>query len=201
MSTVAPKTARELARRHADAGSVYLAAPVFGRPEAAAKKLLWICLSGPASGRERVKPLLAEIGQRTVEFGEDPGAANVVKLCGNFLLASSIEMMAEAWTLAEKNGIAPTDLAAFFGETLFPAPVWKSYGGALAAKKYAPPGFRLSLGLKDVELVLATAREAKMPMPLASLLRDRLLSAVARGRADLDWTALGMSAAEDAGLA
>ncbi|MGE5275921.1 MAG: NAD(P)-dependent oxidoreductase [Acidobacteriota bacterium] len=200
MSTVAPKTARDLARRHAQAGSVYLAAPVFGRPDAAAAKLLWICLSGAAAARERARPLLSAIGQRTVEFGDDPGAANVVKLCGNFLIASSIEMMAEAWTLAEKNAIAPAEIAKFFSETLFAAPVFKNYGAAVAEKRYSPPGFRLALGLKDVELVLGAARESKAPMPIASLLRDRLLAAVARGRGDLDWSALGIGAAEDAGL-
>ena len=200
MSTVTPKAARDVAKRHSAAGSAYVAAPVFGRPQAAAEKQLWVCLSGPAAARERVRPLLSAVGRGTFEFGDDPGAANVVKLCGNFMLAASIEMMAEAWTLAAKNGLAPEEIAKFFSETLFAAPVFKNYGAAIAAKRYSPPGFRLALGLKDLELVLATSRESKAPMPLASLLRDRLLAGVARGRGDLDWTALAMAATEEAGL-
>jgi len=200
MSTVTPKAARAAAKRHADAGSDYVAAPVFGRPQAAAEKQLWVCLSGEAGPRDRVRPLLSDVGRGTSDFGDDPGAANVVKLCGNFMLAASIEMMAEAWTLAAKNGLEPEEIAKFFGETLFSAPALKNYGATVAAKRWSPPGFRLALGLKDLELVLATSREAKAPMPFASLLRDRLLAGVARGRGDLDWSALAMGAAEDAGL-
>jgi 3-hydroxyisobutyrate dehydrogenase-like beta-hydroxyacid dehydrogenase len=200
MSTVSPDTSRAVAARHAAAGSVYVAAPVFGRPEAAAAAKLWICISGEAGACRRVHPVLETLGQAVYEFGDDPGAANVVKLCGNFLIAASVEAMAEAWTLAEKNGIPRSRVAQLFAETLFAAPVFRSYGAALAEKRYAPPGFRLKLGLKDMELVLAAAKGSAVPMPVASLVRDRLLSGVARGRSDLDWSALAMGVSEDAGL-
>jgi 3-hydroxyisobutyrate dehydrogenase-like beta-hydroxyacid dehydrogenase len=200
LSTVSPETSRALATRHAAGGSAYVAAPVFGRPEAAAAAKLWICLSGDPDARRRVRPLLETLGQAVYDFGDDPGAANVVKLCGNFLIAASIEAMAEAWTLAEKNGIPRSRVAELFAETLFAAPVFRSYGAAVADKRYAPPGFRMKLGLKDVELVLGAARGSAVPMPVASLVRDRLLSGVARGRGDLDWSALAMGVSEDAGL-
>jgi 3-hydroxyisobutyrate dehydrogenase-like beta-hydroxyacid dehydrogenase len=121
MSTIAPATARRLAEAHAARGAAYLAAPVFGRPEVAAAGRLWVLASGAAAARERARPLLEAIGQQTFEFGDDPGAANVVKLAGNFLLIAAIEAMAEAYTFGEKNGIDRAAMASLFGSTCSPA--------------------------------------------------------------------------------
>jgi 3-hydroxyisobutyrate dehydrogenase-like beta-hydroxyacid dehydrogenase len=200
MSTVSPATAHKLADLHAKHGSIYLAAPVFGRPEAAAARKLWICLSGPQASKERVQPVLNALGQGIFDFGEDPGAANVVKLAGNFLIASAMEGMAEALTLAEKNGIDRSKVIDMLGQTTFACPIYQNYGKAIAEKRYTPPGFYLSLGLKDVGLVLQTADSAKTPMPFASLLHDRFLASVAKGRGDMDWSALALDVSEDAGL-
>jgi 3-hydroxyisobutyrate dehydrogenase-like beta-hydroxyacid dehydrogenase len=200
MSTVSPATAGRLAQQHEQQGSHYLAAPVFGRPEAAAAKKLWICLSGNEAAKERVLPLLNGLGQKVFDFGEQIGAANVVKLTGNFLIVSALEAMAEAFTLAEKNGIERTQVAELFGQTLFACPIYQNYGRAIAQEQYEPAGFKLSLGLKDVDLVLQTAQESQMPMPLASLVHDRLIAAVAKGRGDIDWTGLALGVSEDAGL-
>ena len=200
LSTIAPATARRLAEHHAKHRVEYVAAPVFGRPEAAAAKRLVVCASGNATARNRVAPLLAAIGQGTFDFGDDPGTANVVKLCGNFLIASAIEALSEALTLAEKNGVDKKDVAELFGKTLFACPVYQGYGKQIAEERFQPAGFRLALGLKDISLVLQTAAASAMPMPLASLLRDRWLTGMAKGRADLDWTAVALGVAEDAGL-
>jgi len=200
MSTIAPASARRLAEHHAKHQVEYVAAPVFGRPDAAAAKRLWICTSGAATARKRVMPILTAIGQGTFEFGDDPGAANVVKLCGNFLIASAIEALAESFTLAEKNGVNKKDVAELFGKTLFACPVYQGYGKQISEEKFQPAGFRLVLGLKDVLLILQTATSSSAPMPLASLLRDRLLTGMAKGRADMDWTAVALGVAEDAGL-
>ncbi len=200
MSTVSPATAGRLAQQHEQQGSHYLAAPVFGRPEAAAAKKLWICLSGNEAAKERVLPLLNGLGQKVFDFGEQIGAANVVKLTGNFLIVSALEAMAEAFTLAEKNGIERTQVAELFGQTLFACPIYQNYGRAIAQEQYEPAGFKLSLGLKDVDLVLQTAQESQMPMPLASLVHDRLIAAVAKGRGDIDWTGLALGVSEEAGL-
>jgi 3-hydroxyisobutyrate dehydrogenase-like beta-hydroxyacid dehydrogenase len=201
MSTVSPATARKLAELHEKHGSSYVAAPVFGRPQAAAAQQLWIAVSGPPAAKERVQPILNALGQGNFDFGEEPGAANVVKLSGNFLIASAMEAMAEALTLAEKNGIDRSKVIDMFGQTLFSCPIYQNYGKAIAEKRYMPAGFYLSLGLKDVSLVLQTADNAKMPMPLASLLHDRLMAGVARGRGEMDWSALSLGVSEDAGLA
>ena len=200
MSTVSPATARRIAERHANEGSAYAAAPVFGRPDAAAAKKLWICLSGAAHARDRALPLLRAVGQGVYELGEDPGAANVAKLCGNFLIAAAMESMAEAFVLGEKNGVPAKELARLFGETLFSAPVYVNYGKAIAERKFQPAGFGLMLGLKDLTLVLETASASKAPMPVANLVRDRLLSEAAKGRQDWDWSALALGAREEAGL-
>jgi 3-hydroxyisobutyrate dehydrogenase-like beta-hydroxyacid dehydrogenase len=200
MSTVSPATSRRLGRLHSERGSSYVAAPVFGRPEAAAARKLWICVSGPAAARERVRPILDAVGQGVFDLGDDPGAANVVKLCGNFLIAAAMEAMGEAFALAQKNGIEPADVARLLGQTLFSCPIYQNYGAAIAEGRFTPAGFRLALGAKDVGLVLETADQFRAPMPTASLLRDRLLSGLARGRGDMDWSALALGIREDAGI-
>jgi 3-hydroxyisobutyrate dehydrogenase-like beta-hydroxyacid dehydrogenase len=200
MSTISPTTAQNLAERHEQKGTHYLAAPVFGRPDAAAARKLWICLSGNGAAKERVLPLLNVLGQKVFDFGEQVSAANVVKLSGNFLIISAIEAMAEAFTLAQKNGIDRTQVAELFGQTLFACPIYQNYGRMIAQEQYEPAGFKLALGLKDVELVLQTAKESQMPMPVASLVRDRLISAIAKGRGDIDWTGLALGVSEEAGL-
>jgi len=198
MSTVSPSVARRLAARHADRGAAYVAAPVFGRPDAAASRKLWICVSG--SERDRARDVLAALGQGTFDFGDDPGAANVVKLSGNFLIASAMESMAEAFALCEKNGIPRASAAGLFSSTLFSCPIYRNYGDAIAAERYSPAGFRLALGAKDMRLVLGAASESGVPMPAASLVHDRLLASAGRGRSDLDWSGLALAVSEDAGL-
>jgi 3-hydroxyisobutyrate dehydrogenase-like beta-hydroxyacid dehydrogenase len=200
MSTVAPATAQKLAAQHSQQGAHYLAAPVFGRPDAVVARKLWLTLSGNDAAKVRVRPLLEKVGQGIFDFGEDVGAANVVKLAGNFLIISAIEAMAEAFTLAEANGVDRTQIANLFGQTLFACPIYQNYGRMIAQQQYEPAGFKLSLGLKDVTLALQTAKASQMPMPLASLLHDRLIAAVANGKGDIDWTGLALTASEEAGL-
>jgi 3-hydroxyisobutyrate dehydrogenase-like beta-hydroxyacid dehydrogenase len=200
MSTVSPETTRELAAAHATEGSELIAAPVFGRPEAAAAKLLRICVSGAPAAIERARPLLDAMGQSVHEFGTEVGAANVLKLSGNFMILAAVEAMAEAFALGEKNGLDRKAMNAFFSQTIFACPIYQNYGRIAAERVYEPAGFKLELGMKDVRLVRDTAEEAQVPMPLADLLHARLLSALAKGRADLDWTAIELASAEDAGL-
>lgn len=200
MSTIAPATAERLAAKHREHGGRYVAAPVFGRPDAAAAKKLWICTSGERTFKERVRPVLDALGQGIIDFGEKPGAANIIKLSGNYLILAATQAMAEAFTLAEKNGIARTAVADFFGKTLFACPIYQAYGKFVAEENYDPPRFRLALGLKDISLVLDTAKASEVPMPVASLLQQRMLSAVAKGRGHLDWSAIALLVSEDAGL-
>ncbi len=200
MSTVSPETSRRLARQHAARGSMFLAAPVFGRPEAAAARKLWVCQAGPAEAKQRAKPFLEALGQGIHDFGEDPGAANVVKLAGNFLIMSAIEGLSEALGLAEKNGVDRTELATFLGQTVFSCPVYQNYSLILAKRAFEPAGFKLELGMKDVRLVRDVAEKAELPMPIADLLHARLLGALAKGRAKLDWTAIELSTAEDGAI-
>ncbi|MGO9589369.1 MAG: NAD(P)-dependent oxidoreductase [Candidatus Acidiferrales bacterium] len=197
LSTIAPATARRLAEHHAEHKVEYVASPVFGRPEAAAAKKLWVCTSGRAAVKARVRPLLEAIGQGIFDFGEDAGAANVVKLCGNFLVASTVEALAEMMVLAEKNRISKKALAEMIGNF---SPMHAGYANLIAEERFEPAGFRLALGLKDINLILQTARESTTPLPLASLLHDHWLSAMAKGRGDLDWSAVALGLAEDAGL-
>ena len=200
MSTIAPATSRRLASYHAEHGSIYIAAPVFGRPDNAAARQLVICTSGPAAAKDRVRPLLEVIGRAIFDYGEEPGAANVAKLTGNFLIAAALESMAEAYTMAEANGVDRVKVAEMLGKTLFACPVYQRYGEMVASKRHTPAGFALKLGLKDVELVLKTAGEAGVPTPVAAVLRDRLIAGIAHGREEMDWSALALGVLDDAGI-
>jgi 3-hydroxyisobutyrate dehydrogenase-like beta-hydroxyacid dehydrogenase len=177
-----------------------LAAPVFGRPDAAKAKQLRICVSGAADAKAKVRPILEAMGQGIFDFGEQTEAANVVKLAGNFMIAAAMEAMAEALAMVRKSGVDPIATIGMLTTTLFAAPVYQGYGAAIAHQRFTPAGFRLPLGLKDIDLVLKTASEARAPMPTASLLHDRFIAALAKGRAEMDWSALALGAADDAGL-
>lgn len=199
MSTLSPETSKKLAEHHSRHGVSYLAAPVFGRPQAAAAGKLWICLSGNEIAKRRVEPLLKILGQEVYDFGEEPEAANVVKLAGNFLIASAVEALGEALTLGEKNGIDRLRMAEMFSQSIFECPIYKIYGKVIAEERYVPPGFKMSLGYKDIRLLQETALQSRVPMPFASVLNDRLVAGLAKGREDMDWAAIAMEAKEDAG--
>lgn len=201
MSSISPETSKKLTALHHQTGTHYLTAPVFGRPEAAAAQKLWICTSGDPSLKEAAKPILESMGQGIVDFGEEPGSANVVKITGNFMIMASMEMMAEAFTLGEKNGIDPKKLADFFGSTLFNAPIYQNYGKLIANKQYEPVGFKAKLGLKDARLAFALSQKSETPMPLAAVIHNRLLTAIAKGWGDRDWVeGFGHGVTDDAGL-
>ncbi len=200
MSTVSPVTSRTLAERHARVGGRFVAAPVFGRPEAAAAKKLWICTSGAAASKAAVRPVFDAIGQGVFDFGEDAGAANVVKLAGNFMLTAAIEAMAEASAMAEKNGVARADLLNMLSSTIFNCPIYVNYGKGIVNSQFEPAGFAIPLILKDMHLVQKTASDARAPMPMVNLLVDRYLSMMANGLERYDAVALALGAAEDAGL-
>jgi 3-hydroxyisobutyrate dehydrogenase-like beta-hydroxyacid dehydrogenase len=201
MSTISPDVAQQLAALHQSAGSSYLAAPVFGRPEAAAAKKLWICVSGNPQAKETARPILECLGQGITDFGEDAGGANVVKIAGNFMIMSSLEIMAEAYTLAEKHGLDRSKVADFFGSTMFNAPIYQNYGKLIANKQYEPVGFKAKLGYKDARLAFKLAQQSETPMPIGTAIHNRLLSAVAKGWGERDWVeAVSRGVAEDAGL-
>jgi 3-hydroxyisobutyrate dehydrogenase-like beta-hydroxyacid dehydrogenase len=200
MSTVSPETTRRLAALHAERGAAFIAAPVFGRPTAAAAAMLFILCAGAEAARNKVIPLLETMGQRVFPLGDDPVAASIVKLGGNFMIMGVIEAMAEAATLCEKYGVERSAMIDVMTQSIFATPLYVNYGKLIAAHDYANPGFKLSLGFKDANLVLAAADRARVPMPLASMMHDRFLAAMAKERGELDWTAAALNVSEDAGL-
>src|SRR6267142_4985477 len=200
MSTIAPRTARRLAALHQERGGHYVASPVFGKPQVAADAKLWIATSGGAAARARVRPLQEAMGQRVFDFDEEPGAANVIKLAGNFLLGAAIEAMAEAFTLAQKHGVPRRQTYEFFTQTLFDCFVYRGYGELVASERYQPVGARPSLIRKDYGLILEAADEGLVPMPLAGLSHERLTATVAKDREDADWAGFAREVSEGAGL-
>lgn len=200
MSTVSLAVTRRLAAAHHAADKHFVAAPVFGRPDAAEAAKLFIAVAGPARAVATVEPLLAAMGQKTMNFGEDPAHASAVKISGNFMLQTAIEGLAEALALVRKHGVDPAQYLDFMTSTAFSAPLYKGYGSAIVEGRYEPPGFALPLALKDTRLAIAAAEEVGIPLPLADLIRDRFLIALSRGWDHLDMAALGKLAAENAGL-
>jgi 3-hydroxyisobutyrate dehydrogenase-like beta-hydroxyacid dehydrogenase len=199
-STISVAMSERLTGEHAAAGQCFVAAPVFGRPEAAAAAKLFVAAAGAPDAIETVTPLFDAIGQRTFVLGEEPKSANLVKLSGNFLIASVIESLGEAMALVEKGGVDRHAYLDLLTSTLFNAPVYKTYGGLIADRKFKPAGFTAPLGQKDIRLALAAGEALNVPLPLASLLRDRFLTLLAHGGEELDWSAIGALAAKDAGL-
>jgi 3-hydroxyisobutyrate dehydrogenase-like beta-hydroxyacid dehydrogenase len=198
-STIGTALARRLAAEHARRGQGYLSAPVFGRPEAAESRQLVVVAAGPSEMVELCRPLFDAIGRQTSVAGSEPWQANAVKLCGNFMLASMIEAFGEAYATLRKAGVDPHVFLEIVNG-LFASPVYGNYGRIIADERFDPAGFALKLGLKDARLVLETAEECAAPMPLASLVRDHFLSAMAHGQAELDWSSMARVLARNAGL-
>jgi 3-hydroxyisobutyrate dehydrogenase-like beta-hydroxyacid dehydrogenase len=198
-STISVALSRRLARAHEQAGQAYVAAPVFGRPEAAATAKLFVAAAGAPDAVARCGELFDAIGQRTFVVSERPDAANLVKLSGNFLIAAMVESLGEALALIDKSGVDVHAYVDFLTSTLFNTPIHRTYGALIADKRFEPAGFAAPLGQKDIRLTLAAAEELGVPLPLASLLRDRFLRLLSNGGRELDWSAIGRLAAEDAG--
>jgi 3-hydroxyisobutyrate dehydrogenase-like beta-hydroxyacid dehydrogenase len=202
-STISTALARRLTKEHTRRGQHYLSAPVFGRPEAAEAKKLVVLVAGPEPVVERCRALFDTIGRQTFVLGEgnagEPWTANAAKLCGNFMIASVLETFGEAFAALRKAGVEPRVFLEIMN-TLFASPVYAGYGRAIAENKFEPAGFALKLGLKDVRLALALAEECGAPMPLASLIRDQMISAIAHGHAEMDWSSVAQTSARSAGL-
>ena len=200
MSTISVALSRRLQAAHRERQQHYVAAPVFGRPEAAEAAKLFIVAAGPTEQIQRCQVLFDVMGQKTFVLGEDAPAANVVKLTGNFLISTVIESMAEAVSLVRKSGVDANKFLDVLTSSLFTAPVYKNYGGMIAANRFEPVGFKLPLGFKDNRLVLAAAEESAVPMPMASLIHDRFVTALAQGMSEDDWSAIARISFQDAGL-
>ena len=198
-STISVALSERLTAAHAEAGQRFVAAPVFGRPEAAAAAKLFVVAAGDDEALEQLSSAFEAIGQRTFTVSDEPKAANLVKLSGNFLIAAVIESLGEAMALVSKAGVDKDDYLDILTSTLFGAPVYKTYGGLIAREEFEPAGFAAELGHKDVRLVLAAGEALQTPLPIASLLRDRFLTLLANGGGQLDWSAVGALAAWEAG--
>jgi 3-hydroxyisobutyrate dehydrogenase-like beta-hydroxyacid dehydrogenase len=198
-STISVTLSEKMAAEHAASGQWFVSAPVFGRPEAAAAAKLFITAAGAPDAVDACMPLFESIGQRIFRFGDNAPDANLIKLSGNFLISSVIEALGEALALVGKAGLDQHQYVDFLTSTLFNAPVYKTYGGLIADKKFVPAGFAAPLGFKDNRLVLAAAEKLRVPLPLASLIYNRFLTLLARGGESLDWSAFSQLAAEDSG--
>jgi 3-hydroxyisobutyrate dehydrogenase-like beta-hydroxyacid dehydrogenase len=199
MSTISTAAASLLASEHARNGQGYVAAPVFGNPDAAKARQLFIIAAGRSADVIRCQPILDNLGQRTFVVGADPQDANLVKLLGNMMSATALEMLGEVVAVVRKRGLDPQPFVDIMTATMFGGRAHKIYGDKIAKQTYAP-GFVLPLVLKDVRLALAEAEKAGVPMPSVGVVRDRLITGIARGYGDLDWTALALIAEEEAGL-
>jgi 3-hydroxyisobutyrate dehydrogenase-like beta-hydroxyacid dehydrogenase len=200
MSTISTTASSELASEHARYGQGYVAAPVFGNPDAAKARQLFVIAAGAPADVERCRPIFDALGQQTFVVGSAPATANLIKLAGNAMSAATLEVLGEVLALARKCGLDPREFLAILTGTMFGSRVHRIYGDKMAGQQYAAGGFIFPLALKDIRLVLSEAESAGVPMPSVSVVRDRLITGIARGYSELDWSALGLLAAEEAGL-
>jgi len=199
MSTISTATASLLASEHAIGGQSYVAAPVFGNPDAARARELFIVAAGAPADIERCRPLLDSLGQRTFVIGADPAQANLVKLLGNMMTATTLEMLGEVVAVIRKRGLDPKIFLDIMTSSMFGGRAHKIYGNKIVTQSYAP-GFLMPLAFKDVRLALAEAESDGEQMPSVAVVLDRMIAGISRGYTDLDWSALGLIAAEEAGL-
>jgi len=199
-STVSPAVSRRVAEEHARHRQDYVAAPVLGNPDFARERKLFVLAAGPPSALEKVRPLLEHLGQRVFVISEDAALANLVKLAANVLTATTLECMGEVLALLRKGGLDAHLAYDVLTNSLFDSRVHKTYGGKIVEGRYSPPGMAVPIATKDLRLALAEAEHLAVPMPAASLVHDRLVAMAARGWDELDWSALGLLAAVDAGL-
>jgi 3-hydroxyisobutyrate dehydrogenase-like beta-hydroxyacid dehydrogenase len=200
MSTMSVAISRRLVAAHRERRQHFVSAPVFGRPDAAKAARLVIAAAGPTDQIARCQPLFDAMGQKTYVVGDDPPAANLVKIAGNFLITVVIESLGESFALIKKSGVDVDKFLEVLVGSLFAAPIYRTYGPMVAANNFEPVGFRMGLGMKDNRLVLAAAEDVAVPLPLASLIRDRMLAATAQGMADADWSAIARLSFKEAGL-
>lgn len=200
MSTISVALSRRLVDAHKKKNQLYVAAPVFGRPEAAAAAKLFIVAAGSSKVIERCKALFDAMGQKTFHVGEDAPAATLIKIAGNFLITCVIESLAESFALIRKSGIDPNKFLEVLTESLFAAPIYRNYGKMIADDKFEPVGFKLPLGMKDNRLLLKAAEDLAVPMPIASLVRDRFIAALAQGLGESDWASIARMSYKDAGI-
>jgi 3-hydroxyisobutyrate dehydrogenase-like beta-hydroxyacid dehydrogenase len=198
-STISTALARRLTTEHAQRKQGYLSVPVFGRPEHAESKNLVVVAAGPTEMVDRCRPLFDAIGRQTFVIGTEPWQANVAKVCGNFMVISMIESLGEAYATLRKAGVAPEKFLEIIN-SLMASPILALYGRIISQENFEPAEFALKLGLKDVRLVLAAAEECSAPMPLANLVHDHLLSALAQGQGEMDWSSMTQVIARNAGL-
>ncbi len=200
MSTISIDLSRRLNAAHKQNSQHYIAAPVFGRPDAAAAAKLFIVAAGEQNQVQRCQPLFGAMGQRTFILGEDASAAHAVKLAGNFMITAVIESLAESFAFVRKLGVNPEDFLQVLTESLFAAPIYRNYGSMIARGDFDQVGFKLPLGLKDNRLLLAAADQCSVPMPLASLVHDRFIAALAQGLGEADWAAIARISYRSAGI-
>jgi 3-hydroxyisobutyrate dehydrogenase-like beta-hydroxyacid dehydrogenase len=196
MSTISTSGASGFAREHASHAQGYVAAPVFGNPDAAKERQLFVIAAGAGSDIQRCRPLLEKLSQRIFVVGADPAQANLIKLLGNMMTATTLESLAETITVMRRRGLDPKVFVDILTATMFGGRAHRIYGERIVHQSYAP-GFAMPLALKDVQLALADAEKAGAPMPSVGVVRERMIEAIARGHADLDWSALGLVADED----
>jgi len=200
MGTHGVAATRALSRAHADAGQRYVAAPVIGRPEVAAAGQLGIVAAGPADAVSKCRPLFDVMGRRTFDAGADPAAAAAIKLTNNFVLGCAIEVLGEAFVLAEKHGVARALLYDVLTDVLFACPAYKGYGDIIAKQDWDRIGITARLGLKDCNLALAAAEAVEVPLPSGNAWRDRLIGAIALGYAEKDQSVVAVAQARASGL-
>lgn len=195
-TTISPSLSTRLGELHAAQGSHYVAGPVAGRPDAAAAGKLFTFVAGKPEWLERCRPVMDAYANRIIPMGEDPAIAMSMKLVGNFMVASLIELIGEAYVFAECRGVDPSIITNMFKQFI---PAAGEYVDRIGTRDFGRAGFTLDGGTKDITLILQAAAEVHAPLSYASVVRDKCLAAQARGMGQLDWSVMTETSRFDAG--
>ncbi|QDH17487.1 NAD(P)-dependent oxidoreductase [Swingsia samuiensis] len=199
-STLSLGQARRLLEQHTQRGQKYVSANVLGRPPAAQAGELFVMVAGEEEAQKHLEPYFKTFGSRIFNVGSDPVQANLVKLSLNFMIYSTIEQMSEVFALNEKAGIDPKTIFEIMTNSFYTAPVHKNYGKLMVEHQYDNAGAPVTLGLKDTKMFMDAGADYAVPLPYASVVRDRLLSAISAGDANRDFVVMLERVRQEGGL-
>ncbi len=200
MGTHSVDQIRSVEQAHKDAGQVFIAAPVLGRPDLAATGQLSIVPAGPADAVAQMQPLFEAMSKQTFHAGEQPESSTAVKIANNFMLGSAIENMGEAFALVQKLGVKPELFFDVLTKGLFSAPAFEVYGAMIVNQQWDSYGATAIIGLKDADLTISAGKSADMELPSVNIWREHLVKAIEAGEGHLDWAVMARQQARESGL-
>lgn len=186
LSTIGVALSEKLAEEHAKRGQLYVAAPVFGRPNLAEEGRLWIVLAGESQAVSMARLLLEPLARGFSLVGHEPRQAHALKLGGNFLIGAMIHSLGEAFVYSESQGIPAEIFLEVVNSALFQSSFYAAYGKVMLHPPQTP-GATVALGEKDLRLFREASASRHSHSSLADSLARIFAEAQDAGLGNEDW--------------